>query len=78
MIWTWLQTASCNKFPMQEKIFAWSKVNFYTFKTVKNTHVDQTEQMCRLVCTFLVLMQQSRDFPSPDLGPIISPFPTKE
>ena len=44
--------------------FAMGKLIYCPFQQVNNKDADQTEtaQMCRLVCTFVVCMQQSQIF----------------
>ena len=42
--------------------FAWSKFDYYTFQTVNNKGADQSSQMCRMVCTFVVCMPKKSDF----------------
>ena len=45
-----------------ETIARISKLNYYTFQIVNNKCADQTGRIRRLICSFVVCMQQSQVF----------------
>ena len=47
---------------LSHRNFECRKFDFYTFQRVNNETTDQTVQMRRLICAFVVCMQQNQIF----------------